>query len=70
MSLLCLGAIDRYENRKYQPGRVQLDRPAVGEAAVRCLVARLRGDAPADLPHVLIPSYFVPGATLAAPASR
>ena len=66
LSLVWLTAADHTRSVMQNPTRVHFDRAAVGEAAVRILIARLKGEC--DSPQqVLFPCSFVPGTTTAPP---
>jgi DNA-binding LacI/PurR family transcriptional regulator len=66
MSIVWLSPTDRPETLARNPTRVHFDRAAVGEAAVRMLIQRLKGgyQGPQQL---LLPCTFVVGTTTAPP---
>jgi DNA-binding LacI/PurR family transcriptional regulator len=68
LSLVWLSPADSVHGSRLDPTRVEFDRAAVGEAAVRLLVARLKGDCTGPQQQ-LLPCTFVVGATTAPPTA-
>ncbi len=66
LSLVWLSAADHTRSIMQNPTRIHFDRAAVGEAAVRMLIARLKGECEGPQ-HLLLPCTFVPGTTTAPP---
>jgi DNA-binding LacI/PurR family transcriptional regulator len=66
LSVVWLSPTDRPESLARNPTRVHFDRAAVGEAAVRMLVSRLKGECK-DTQQLLLPCTLIIGSTTARP---